>query len=142
MALLGTTSDQTNPPTLELEWKLMVGLDYCTNILENPVLAQELQQVQQAYRRGLNKKAENGSANTVGQKENSDNTFSHVVAQVGRALSYNPSRMTPELVQLIRDTPEMTPPRVVELVSFLATLQTLHRIISFNELQKQMKTVM
>mmetsp|Transcript_25557 Transcript_25557/g.46999 ORF Transcript_25557/g.46999 Transcript_25557/m.46999 type:complete len:466 (+) Transcript_25557:109-1506(+) len=104
---------------LSLHLKVRVGLQYC-DVLENSILAEEL------------KKVLASAAVAYQDDQNHDNAIASLVLQVGNALSYAPSRMTPRLVNQIRASDDFTPVMIVELVSFLAILQMLHRIISFH----------
>jgi len=114
-AVTGVVSKNFVSAQLPLRLKVEIGLQYCA-ILENSVLAGELKEVLDAR-------------TSVDQGHDGD--FASLVLQVGNALSFAPSRMTPELVDQIRSSDSFTAGMVVELVSFLATLQMLHRITCF-----------
>ena len=64
-----------------------------------------------------------------------DDGLTNLVLKVAKALSYSPSRMTPALVKQVREMPNLEPSMLVELVSFLATVQMLHRFVAFYEVK-------
>jgi hypothetical protein len=102
---------------LGMKQKLSIGIEYC-NILENPRLKAMLRRI---------------SDSRFGDEElqGGNSPFTLLILKVGKDLSYAPSRITESLVQEIRECPELTAAMLVELVSFLATVQMLHRIESF-----------
>eukprot|EP00984_Skeletonema_dohrnii_P011146 scaffold4429_cov81-Skeletonema_dohrnii-CCMP3373.AAC.9 len=108
---------------LPLKLKVQVGLGYC-DILENAVIEGELKEDLAFVEK------EEGTQCT-------DKSIELLILQVGKALSYAPTRVTPEIVKSLHSAENVTPAMLVELVSFLAVLQTLHRIISFQIIQKE-----
>jgi hypothetical protein len=102
---------------LGVKRKLSIGIEYC-DILENPRLKDMLLGIR-------NSRFDDEES----QDDNSPYTL--LIFKVGKELSYAPSRVTESLVQEIRECPELTAAMLVELVSFLATVQMLHRIESF-----------
>jgi len=117
---------------LPLVLKVQVGLHYC-EVLDNVVVAGALKEVMTFL----------GKKETHGKKdmEQYDSSIEQLILQVGKALSYAPSQMTPELVKELHASEYVTPAMIVELVTFLAVLQTLHRIISFQIVQKKERHV-
>lgn len=113
-AVTGVVAKNFTSAQLPLQLKIKVGLQYC-DILENSVLTRELKE---------------GLASQV-LDQDQDDDFASLVLEVGKAVSFSPSRMSPKLVDQIRSSDEFTPGKVVELVSFLATVQMLHRITCF-----------
>ena len=108
---------------LGLRRKVLVGLKYA-EILENDRLKAELHVIARTI----------GISNT----NNNENTqITELVLKIGEALSYTPSRVTPELVQQIENEEELKPAMLVELVSFLAALQMLHRVESFDDARRR-----
>lgn len=119
-AVTGVISKNMVSANLPLSVKAQAGIQYCKNVLNNLSLANELEQVLRFCCR-TTKEA------------------SPLVLRVSKALSYTPSRMHAGLVEEIRESEELTPGAVVELVSFLAAIQMMHRIVSYNiVLQKAM----
>jgi alkylhydroperoxidase family enzyme len=116
-ALTGVVAKNFTSANLTLHLKVHVGLQYC-EILENSFLAQELECVLQFTQQSSN-------------DDIHESDFAKLVMQVGKALSYTPSRMTGSLVERIRQSQDLTPVKIIELVSFLATLQMMHRIVSY-----------
>jgi len=108
---------------LPLKLKVQVGLGYC-DILQNAVVAGALKEVL-----------------TFVEKERAHHEKSieveALILKVGKALSYAPSRVAPEMVKSLHSSENVTPAMTVELVTFLAVLQTLHRITSFQIVQKE-----
>lgn len=102
--------------------KLLLGIKSC-EILENPRLQTKLQQ---ALKLRFGEEQANGQDSYA---------LTQLVLKVGTALSFAPSRMTPEIVETIRNQQALTAPMLVELVSFLATVQMIHRIESFYFIQ-------
>jgi hypothetical protein len=98
--------------------KLLLGIKSC-EIIENPRLQAKLQQAL---------KPRFGDDHANGKYSDA---LTQLVLKVGTALSFSPSRMTPEIVDTIRKQQALTAPMLVELVSFLATVQMIHRIESF-----------
>lgn len=102
---------------LGMKLKLTIGIAYCSN-LENPRLKAILAMI--------------CNCRFSDEESIDDNSpYMQLTLKVGKALSYSPSRVTESLVQEIRECPELTAAMLVELVSFLATVQMLHRIESF-----------
>jgi hypothetical protein len=97
---------------------LLLGIKSC-EIIENPRLQAKLQQAL---------KPRFGDDHANGKYSDA---LTQLVLKVGTALSFSPSRMTPEIVDTIRKQQALTAPMLVELVSFLATVQMIHRIESF-----------
>jgi len=114
---------------LGIDIKLRVGVQLC-DILENPRLKASMQAIRTA-RNKVDRATSDSTNNDV---------LSALVLKVAKALSYSPSRMTPALVEKIRAMSDvLTAPMLIELVSFLATIQMLHRIEVFNHVVKQTK---
>lgn len=116
-AVAGVVAKNFVSDNLPLHLKAHVGIQYC-DILENPVLSQELDRVMQF-----------SSVPLANHHLESD--FFKLVMRVAKVLSHAPSRMTPVLVEQTRQSKNLTPLKLVELVSFLATVQMLHRIVSY-----------
>jgi len=108
---------------LSSKLKVQVGLGYC-DILENAVVEGELTEVLAFVEK------EEGT-------QYFDKSIEPLILQVGKALSYAPTRVTPEIVKSLHSAENVTPAMIVELVTFLAVMQTLHRIISFQIIQKE-----
>lgn len=104
---------------LPLMLKVQVGLHYC-EVLGNAVIAGELKEVLTLLEK-----------ETQSKDMKDDGIEPLILIKMGKALSYAPSRVTPKLVKDLHSSEHVTPAMIVELVSFLAVLQTLHRIISF-----------
>ena len=102
---------------LGMKRKLSIGIEYC-HILENPRLEAMLLGITNC--RFGNEELHDGNSQ-----------YTQLILKVGKALSYAPSGMTESLVREIRECPELTAAMLVELVSFLATVQMLHRFESF-----------
>ncbi len=110
-----------------IDLKLKVGVQLC-DILQNARLRASLQAIRTA-RKGR-----------VSSDSVHDDVFSSLVLKVAKALSYSPSRMTPELVKQMRAMSDvLTAPMLVELVSFLATIQMVHRIEVYNHVARSTK---
>ena len=110
---------------LSMDVKLRVGVQLC-DILENPRLGASMQAIRTA-RDKVDRATSSDSTN------NNNDVLSALVLKAAKALSYSPSRMTPVLVEQIRASSDvLTAPMLIELVSFLATIQMLHRIEVFN----------
>ena len=124
-----------NETSIGLHRKLLVGISYCRDNLKNSVLQKELEQVQ---------------ATIIARSdddEGDDDALTQLVLRVGEAMSYHHPMMDPQLVlqQEIRDATNPATPgtefhpsasMLVELASFLGTLEMLHRITSFDVIQK------
>ena len=108
---------------LGLQLKLMTGVQLCdSKVLDNPRLKASLEAI---------------VARKFGSTQAKDDSLSLLVMKVAKALSYSPSRMHEGLVQQIRAvSDDLTAPMLVELVSFLATVQMVHRIESYYHLHK------
>ena len=113
---------------LGLRRKVLVGLKYA-EVLKNDRLKAELQVI--ARKVGIINT--NESENTPMSIDN----ITDLILKVGEALYYTPSRVTPKLIQQIREKEELTPAMLVELVSFLAAVQMLHRVESFDDVRKK-----
>mmetsp|Transcript_22143 Transcript_22143/g.23698 ORF Transcript_22143/g.23698 Transcript_22143/m.23698 type:complete len:234 (-) Transcript_22143:375-1076(-) len=114
---------------LGIDVKLRVGVQLC-DILENPRLKASMQAIRTA--RDKVDRATSDSTN--------NDVLSALVLKVAKALSYSPSHMTPAMVEQIRAMSDvLTASMLIELVSFLATIQMLHRIEVFNHVVKQTK---
>lgn len=97
--------------------KLWIGVECCA-IVENPRLKLAFQNILKRRFGNEGIEADNSS-------------FTQLALKVGEGLSYSPSRMSESLVQKIRECPDFSASMLVELVSFLATVQMLHRIEYF-----------
>ena len=112
---------------LGIDVKLHVVVQFC-DILQNPRLKASLQTIRTAR----------DKADRAASADNDE--LSALILRVAKALSYSPSRMRPSLVEQMRAKSNvLTPPMLVELVSFLATIQMMHRIEIFNHIVKQTK---
>jgi len=109
---------------LPLLLKVQMGLTYC-QVLENQILGNMLKEVLSFCEEADQTDKELG------------NEACTLVVDMGKALSYTPSRMTPELVHRLHASEEVTPQMVVELVTFLAVCQVLHRVISFQKVHER-----
>ncbi|CAB9505686.1 carboxymuconolactone decarboxylase [Seminavis robusta] len=95
---------------IALSTKVLAGIQYCGQ-LQNEQLKSELQQV---------------LASEVEDKYSKSNNNKALLLKAAKALSYNPSRMTESIIDEI-EASSITAENMVELVSFLAALQALHR---------------
>lgn len=128
------------PDGLGIKKKALAGLQLCF-ILENDKLRDDMKLYSNMAGesddgfaelvQGLNASMAGGSDKTQKAGDN----LTKLVLKVAKALSYSPSRMTTTIVKQVRDMPELTPSILVELVSFLATVQMLHRIVAFYEVK-------
>jgi hypothetical protein len=108
---------------LPLKLKVQVGLGYC-DILQNAVVEGALKEVLTSVEK---------------ERAHHDKSIEveALILKVGKALSFAPTRVTPEMVKSLHSSENVTPAMIVELVTFLAVLQTLHRITSFQIVQKE-----
>lgn len=101
---------------ISLRTKLLVGIELA-KVLKNGQLQSELEAV---------------LANLPNEDSGDRNTEepTKLILRVGLALSYTPSRMTSTLVDEIAGS-ELQASGIVELISFLSIVQTLHRLETF-----------
>ncbi|CAB9505687.1 carboxymuconolactone decarboxylase [Seminavis robusta] len=105
---------------IALSTKVLAGLQYCGQ-LQNLQLKSELQQV---------------LASEVEDKYSKSNNNKALLLKAAKALSYNPSRMTESIIDDI-EASSVTAENMVELVSFLATLQALHRFETYFQVAEE-----
>ena len=121
-AIIGKNLD-ASVSTLGIKHKIVAGIQFARH-LENDrlviVLEQVLKTVAAGGRRGDEK--DNGD---------DDERMTAMILKITKRVSFTPNRVTPRLVQEIRDFSSLTAPMLVELVSFLAMIQMIHRIEVF-----------
>ncbi|CAB9505669.1 expressed unknown protein [Seminavis robusta] len=110
LALTAILSKNFVSDGISLSTKALAGIQYCGQ-LQNEQLKSELQQV---------------LANVADDKYSKSDNNKVLLLKAAKALSYNPSRMTETIIDEI-EASSITAENMVELVSFLATLQALHR---------------
>jgi hypothetical protein len=116
-AILKKNFDETLSAGLSIPRKVRLGIQFA-NFLENTYLKEELQVI------GTKLGAPGGRTN-----DDEIPLDEELLLRLTKALSYTPNRVSPKLVQDLRDHASvLTAPMLVELVSFLAPLQMLHRI--------------
>lgn len=117
-----------------LEQKLNAGIVY-TEILKNEELEDVLNKIQ------------GHKCNDTMMRNDDENdamiSFNTLIMKIAKAVSYTPSRVTTSLVDEIVNQHKnpsslsVSPPMVVELVSFLSCLQMIHRIMKFYKLKEE-----
>ena len=105
--------------SLGLRRKIVAGIQFAKH-LENDRLVIVLEEVLKTV-----------AATEGNEKDYGDEDKTALVLKITKRVSFTPNRVTPRLVQEIRDFPSLTAPMLVELISFLAMIQMIHRIEVF-----------
>lgn len=118
--------DESKSAGLTLKRKVLAGILFCTLIGDEP-LRNELQVVATHF--GVAEAEIKGVSSGVCQ--NTTDSVTDLMLKITSAISSSPVQMTSELVNEIRRNPEFDAPKIVELVSFIAACQMLHRLEAY-----------
>lgn len=106
---------------LSLRIKVLAGIEFC-KVLQNP-------QLQTEYEAILKSLEQNAAPAEILVAEKP--TSADLVLRAAKAMTQTPSRMTKALIDEIEASSDVTAANMVELVSFLAVTQALHRVETF-----------
>lgn len=107
--------------------KASAGKTYAKLVLENSQLYNEMNAMEQHC-----------EAQPKEQEQVLSEQDEQLLLRAAEALSYSPSRMTSDLVDAVEASSNITASHMVEMVSFLAALQALHRVeIYYQEASKE-----